>query len=219
MILFFIIKGLYSLNKYIKYLERNQKEASSYLKAMFNLTKKQFSLLNDFFNSSKSSNNLLSAGLIHSALTQTLKVSHKKKIIANESDFRRFVQLVDHDKDGYLTFEQLFVLLNLVTAQKNNLPSRVEEYFNSISNLETLIPEEAKECVNFLNMFYLPKPENLNEAHSNSIYKCFSLANTLIFGQNVQRISNLSVNLAEPVDKNVFAHQLSVYYQSSLYVI
>jgi len=189
---------------------------------MFNLNQKQYDLLVEFFNSNKSSNSLLSIKLVRTLLAQTLKSSRKNQINANASDFNRLATLLDHDKDGYQSFEEFVLFLNLAMAKKATLESRIENYFNSISVSEFLKPEEATKCVDFLNEFYLPDQESLNQIHysfGDSTNKLLKLYNTIVFGQKVERSTKLSTCLTEPIAKKLLAKELAIYLKSSLYVL
>ena len=185
--------------------------------AIYGLTDAQYNRCYEFFKSNKSSNGLIKVNFIYWSLIETIKM-RKGQVKASNSDAKRLLNIVDEDKDGFLTFGQFVDLLNLTFANKRNLPLRIEQYLNNKSS-DVLSPENAGNCLEFFNQFYSPDPSKLAKAHpSKDEENIFKLMNTIVFGENTQHSSKLIMNTTKPLKNKEFAQKLAKYYESSLFL-
>ena len=167
------------------------------------LNPKQFNLLKTFYDENKTGNQLLSVKFLNDLLLAIIEIRHKE-IVASERDIKRILSLIDSDHDGYINLTELINLLSLLFAKPTNLTERIESvgcrliinanhsnfYIDDWSNGPIKMSvNEADMFLDFLNEFYSPDTYGLLDFEEKSI----AVAD--------------------------FSKQVSVFYETSLYII
>ena len=199
-----------------------QKPLKVHYMETYQLTEKQYDLLDEFFSqfsrsSVKSSKGLIEAKFVEQLFNECI-LKRSGQIKATSADISRFVNMLDSDNEGYLSFEELINLINLSLANRSNLCARMSHFFQN----EELDKSEAKEGLSFFNDFYKPSTESLRKAHQYADHDdklAFNVHNTVTFsGIVTTNQSRVVCDLREKVDKSYFAKHASVYFRESLFV-
>lgn len=203
----------------------NEQIKLAYMK-MYNLMDHQYDLLEEFYITFQSPNAFLDSHMIRTIFTYCIKLRHSE-ITLSEEDISRMIDLIDHDQDGYLSFNELIELLNLALATTNSLTERLEQfisnrtYFYDEKDQETVQVSEASSFVNYIFRFYNPDENRLIEAYKEYIkyYRIFDLRNILYFEDRNSKLKTvLTCEVREPVLKKQYSKELAFLLAPCLYV-
>ncbi len=203
----------------------NEQIKLAYMK-MYNLQDHQYDLLEEFYITFQSPNAYLDARTIRTVFSYCLKI-RKGDVTLSEEDISRMIEMIDHDQDGFLSFNELIELLNLALASKHSIKERIEQfvtnrtYFYEEKDQQTVQPNEAACFVSYLFRFYSPNEGALVEAYKEYIksHRLFELRNVLYYeGRSSQLKTVITCDTQASVLKRAYCQELSLLLGPCLFV-
>ena len=201
-------------------MPENQTKPAKNVKA-YNLSEPLHDLLKRFYNHSKSSNGLIQVKLLTTLLVQAVNIRNGQ-INATNSDINRILSVIDEDKDGFINFNELINMLGLFLAKKSNITQRVEfvlinNDFGKNNGLMNNI--EVNSFLDFMNEFYTPDINDLNEVYKNKgSDNRFLILKTLTFDETTKLSCKLYMNTNEAMAITVLSNQIAPFFEKSLFL-
>lgn len=186
---------------------------------IYNLKPALYDKLDDFYTSYKSGNGLLKTSIVIELLDHIIK-RRNEQITVKRADIERTTNLIDQNKDGFINFNELIDLLNLLLTDKRKIAIRIEQYLTNKDRLNSLSRQEACDHLAFLNQFYSPGSSSLIKAHKEwfKFNRLFNLLNKLNLENTAELKTTLVFANENFTTKNEFSRQLSKYYHDSAFV-
>ena len=187
---------------------------------IYNLTPALYDKIDNFYNTYKSSNGLIQSTLVIELLNNIAK-NRNGKITATEDDIVKTTNLIDQDKDGYMNFNELIDLLNLLLTDNRKIEIRIKQYLTNKDRLNSINRIDACDNLAFLNQFYSPNPASIIRAHKQfyKSNKLFDVLNKLNLENGPELKAKIVFGQETMTTKHEFSRQLSKYYNESAYVL